>query len=62
MEGNWAVEGVGVAPDIEVVDRPELVAQGLDPSLTKAVEVLLETLANAPPRELDVPAPPRYER
>ncbi|HUP44720.1 MAG TPA: PDZ domain-containing protein, partial [Thermoanaerobaculia bacterium] len=36
-EGVWMVEGVGVAPDIEVVDRPDEVAAGRDPSLEKAV-------------------------
>ncbi|HUR83300.1 MAG TPA: PDZ domain-containing protein, partial [Thermoanaerobaculia bacterium] len=47
-EGMWAVEGVGVAPDIEVVDRPDLVAAGHDPSLEAAVKLLLEELAKNP--------------
>ncbi|HYH46497.1 MAG TPA: PDZ domain-containing protein, partial [Thermoanaerobaculia bacterium] len=38
-EGKWAVEGEGVAPDIEVIDRPDEVAKGRDPSIEKAVEV-----------------------
>ncbi len=42
--GMWAVEGVGTAPDIEVVDRPDLVAAGHDPTLEKAVEVLMQEL------------------
>jgi tricorn protease len=57
-EGNWAVENEGVYPDIEVVDRSELVAKGQDPTLEKAVEVLLEELKNNPPKELVVPDPP----
>lgn len=57
-EGNWAVEGVGVAPDIEVYDRPDLVAKGHDPSLEKAVEVLLEQLKKNPPRRPQKPQPP----
>jgi tricorn protease len=57
-EGNWAVENEGVHPDIEVLDRPELVAMGQDPTLEKAVEVLLEELKNNPPKELIVPDPP----
>ncbi|MGD2245041.1 MAG: PDZ domain-containing protein [Candidatus Aminicenantes bacterium] len=51
-EGNWIIEGTGVEPDIEIVDRPELVAQGKDPSLEKAVEVLLEELKKNPPKKV----------
>jgi len=54
-EGMWAVEGVGVAPDIEVVDRPDLVAAGQDPSLEAAVKLLMEQLAKNPPKKVVVP-------
>jgi tricorn protease len=54
-EGAWQVEGVGVSPDIEVVDRPDLVAAGHDPSLEKAVQVLLEQLEKNPPKKVVVP-------
>jgi len=60
--GRWAVENEGVAPDIEVVDRPDLVAAGHDPSLERAVEVLLDELKRHPPRRPEPPEPPRYER
>lgn len=43
-EGDWAVENVGVAPDIEVVQWPAEVLKGRDPQLEKAVEVALEEL------------------
>ena len=43
-EGQWAVENEGVAPDIEVWDLPEETAAGRDPSIEKAVEVLLQEL------------------
>jgi len=43
-EGQWAVENEGVAPDIEVWDLSEAIAQGGDPSIEKAVEVLLQEL------------------
>jgi tricorn protease len=56
-EGMWAVEGIGVSPDIEVIDRPELVAAGRDPSLEKAVEVLLAELAKSPRKPVAAPAP-----
>jgi tricorn protease len=61
-DGTWTVENEGVAPDIEVVDRPELVAAGRDPSLEKAVEVLLEQLRATPPRKISAPpAPTRFD-
>jgi tricorn protease len=58
MDGNWAVEGEGIYPDIEVIDRPELVAAGKDPCIEKAVEVLLEQLKKNPPKKTAVPAEP----
>ena len=57
-DGNWAVEDEGVAPDIEVIDRPEAIAAGRDPSLEKAVEVLLEELRKNPPRRIEAPPAP----
>jgi tricorn protease len=53
--GRWVVENEGVPPDIEVIDLPEARIAGGDPSLEKAVEVLLEELAKRPAP----PAPPR---
>nr|MDA3824078.1 S41 family peptidase [Bacteroidales bacterium] len=44
VDGNWAVEGVGVAPDIEVIQNPASVINGGDPQLEKAVETALELL------------------
>jgi len=57
-DGNWAVEGEGVHPDIEVIDRPELVAAGKDPCIEKAVEVLLEQLKQKPLQKPVMPAEP----
>jgi tricorn protease len=57
-EGNWAVEGEGVSPDMEVIDRPELVAAGKDPCIEKAVEVLLEQLKKQPVKKPVMPAAP----
>jgi tricorn protease len=57
-DGNWAVEDEGVAPDIEIIDRPEAIAAGRDPSLEKAVEVLLEELRQNPPRTIRTPPAP----
>jgi len=44
--GEWIIEGIGVYPDIEVVDRPEQLAKGIDPGIEKAVEVLLKERIN----------------
>ncbi|MEO1175118.1 MAG: S41 family peptidase, partial [Myxococcota bacterium] len=57
-DGAWAVENEGVAPDIEVVDRPELVAAGRDPTLEKAVEVLLKELEREAPERIKAPPAP----
>ena len=57
-DGQWAVENEGVAPDIEVIDRPDLVAKGQDPSLERAVEVLLKALEDKPPGTIEVPPAP----
>ncbi len=56
--GEWVVEGVGVSPDIEVWDSPDLVVKGRDPSLEKAVEVLLKELASHPAKPTAKPADP----
>lgn len=57
-DGDWAVEGMGVSPDIEVIDRPDLVAKGGDPALEKGVQVLLEELRNNPPKKATKPGAP----
>jgi tricorn protease len=62
VDGEWAVENIGVAPDIEVLDRPDLVARGDDPTLEEAVRVLLEELSKNPPSDPATPDPPRTPR
>ncbi len=57
-DGNWVVENEGVTPDIEVIDRPDLIAKGQDPTLEKAIEVLLSELAKNPRKKLVVPSIP----
>ena len=44
VNGNWAVEGEGVAPDIKVIQHPKLVSQGQDPQLERAVEEAMKQL------------------
>jgi tricorn protease len=50
--GQWIAENAGVEPDIEVDARPDLLAQGRDPQLEKAVEVLMADLAKQRPRDV----------
>ena len=57
-DGHWAVENEGVSPDIEVIDRPEMLAAGRDPSVEKAVEELLAELVAHPPKKVVVPPAP----
>ncbi len=57
-DGQWAVENEGVTPDIEVIDRPELVAAGQDPSLERAVEELLKDLKANPRNSIKAPPAP----
>ena len=53
------MEGVGVAPDIEVIDAPHLVAQGHDPSLERGIAELLKQLADHPRKPVVAPSAPR---
>lgn len=56
--GEWIIEGIGVYPDIEVVDRPEQLAKGIDPSVEAAVKHLLKELEANPVKPTPVPTPP----
>jgi len=60
ITGEWEVENIGVAPDIEVAQDPALVRNGHDPQLEKAVEVVLEELKKNPPPKLRRPAFPNH--
>lgn len=44
VNGEWAVEGEGIAPDIEVIQEPGLVMQGQDPQLERAVQEAMKLL------------------
>lgn len=57
-EGNWAVENVGVSPDIEVKDRPDEMAKGNDPTIDKAIEHLMKELENFNIKKIEKPVPP----
>ncbi|MFK7923061.1 MAG: PDZ domain-containing protein [Bacteroidia bacterium] len=44
VDGNWAVEGEGIAPDIEVMQDPKAQLEGRDPQLERAVEEAMRLL------------------
>ena len=64
INGEWAVEGEGIAPDVEVIQDPKLVLEGHDPQLEKGVEEALKLLEKEGEFELKPePAPPvRWKR
>ncbi len=62
LNGQWEVENVGVAPDIEVEYDPAMWRQGRDPQLEKAVEWLLEELRKNPPKDYKRPDYPNYHK
>ena len=57
LEGRWAVENEGVAPDIEVEYSAAEVIAGRDPQLERAVEEALKLLEQNPVRPVARPAP-----
>jgi tricorn protease len=61
LEGRWEIEGHGVDPDIEVDQRDDLVMQGKDPQMEKAVEVLMEQIRKSP-KSLPAPPPPPVKK
>jgi tricorn protease len=62
LVGEWEVENIGVAPDIEVEQDPAFVRQGHDPQLEKAVQVVMEELKKSPRPALRRPAFPNYHQ
>ncbi|MEM9552621.1 MAG: PDZ domain-containing protein [Acidobacteriota bacterium] len=60
--GEWVVENEGVEPDVEVFDLPEELAQGGDPSIEAAVELLLDELEANPVTLPTRPEPPDLSR
>jgi len=62
LNSKWMVENKGVQPDIVVENRPDLVVQGQDPQLEKAIELVMKEIQANPkklaPRPPDLPAYP----
>jgi tricorn protease len=59
-DGHWFWEGEGVKPDFQVWDDPNLLVQGSDPQMEKAVEEVMKLLTTTPP--LKTPPPPMEDR
>jgi len=57
LNGRWAVENEGVAPDIEVEYSATEVIRGHDPQLERAVQEALRLLEQNPVRRVARPAP-----
>ena len=63
IDGEWAVEGEGVAPDIEVRNDPQPVIDGRDPQLEAAVKEALRLLETDGVELKPEPPPPiRWKR
>lgn len=60
LHGDWEVENVGIAPDVEVENDPASVAAGRDPQLERAVELTLEALKRQPGAMPPRPTYPNY--
>ncbi|HLI29481.1 MAG TPA: S41 family peptidase, partial [Terriglobia bacterium] len=62
LKSQWVVENYGVSPDIKVDNRPDLVMQGRDPQLEKAIEIIMQEIRQHPKtlphRPADLPAYP----
>lgn len=62
LNGDWEVENVGIAPDVEVELDPKAWREGKDLQLETAVEVALEELVRNPIPKAKRPTYPNYHR
>jgi tricorn protease len=51
LDGQWVIENEGVVPDVEAIDRPDMLATGRDPSVEAAVSLLMDALDESEGRE-----------
>ena len=56
--GEWFPEGIGVAPDIAVVDDPTQLARGTDPQLERGIQEAMRQLQE---QHYTTPRRPTYE-
>ena len=63
VDGKWDIEGVGISPDIEVMQNPADVLRGKDPQLERAVQEALKLMkTQGITLKPEPPAPIRYKR
>ena len=55
-QGKWLVENHGVDPDIEVENAPNLMVDGHDPQLERAIQYCMDELQKNPPKKPLLPA------
>jgi tricorn protease len=60
-ESRWIAENMGISPDIEVENDPEVVRQGHDPQLEKAIQQVLAELDKNPLKKLVRPQPSKHD-
>jgi tricorn protease len=60
LHGQWEVEGVGIAPDVEVWQDPKLTREGHDPQLERAVADAMKELQEHPLPEYPKPPFPNH--
>jgi tricorn protease len=62
LESKWVIENRGVAPDIEIDNRPDDVVRGKDAQLERAIQEVMKQIEANPkklaPRPPDLPAYP----
>ena len=56
-ESKWLMENHGALPTVMVDNRPDLVAQGRDPQLEKAIELVMKAIEGDPKK---LPERPPY--
>ncbi|MNC91095.1 hypothetical protein D3C83_72910 [compost metagenome] len=61
-DGQWDAENIGIEPDIEVEHDPELVRQGRDPQLERAIQEVMSELEKNPAPKPKRPAYPNYQQ
>jgi tricorn protease len=62
LNGEWEVEGHGIAPDVEVEELPKDVAAGHDLQLERAVAIVMEQLKDHPVPTPPIPPYPNYHQ
>ncbi len=62
LDGEWEVENVGIAPDVEVDLEPTAWREGRDTQLEAAVRVVMEEVERNPPKKYRRPAYPKVPR